>query len=138
MRFEGRTWKDGKYWLVEVPLLDVATQGRSRSEALSMIADAVESLVDQPGFSVEVHARRGTTFELGSQDAGPLVALMLRRQREARGVSLSEVAARLGQSSKNSYARYEQGRASPTIDKLFELLEAVAPDRDIVLGESRS
>ncbi len=32
MRFEGRVWKDkgGKYWLVEVPLLDVMTQGTSK------------------------------------------------------------------------------------------------------------
>jgi predicted transcriptional regulator len=131
-------WKDGKLWLVEVPLLDVATQGHTRSEALEMIADAVESLVDRPGFSVQAHARRGDTFELGATDAVRLVALMLRRQREARGVSLSEVAARLGQSSKNSYARYEQGRASPTVSKLLELLEAVAPDRELVLRESRS
>jgi Helix-turn-helix. len=38
----------------------------------------------------------------------------------------------LGQRSKNAYARYEQGRAMPTVEKLERLLEAVAPDRKIV------
>jgi len=28
MRFEGRVWKDGKHWLVEVPMLDIMSQGR--------------------------------------------------------------------------------------------------------------
>jgi len=61
---------------------------------------------------------------------------MLRRQREKRGVSLSEVAHRLGSRSKTAYARYEQGRAVPTVKKLFELLAAVAPGEDFVFHES--
>lgn len=46
MELEGRLWKSGKFWLVEVPALEVMTQGHSRKEALSMIADAIEGLVD--------------------------------------------------------------------------------------------
>jgi transcriptional regulator with XRE-family HTH domain len=51
-------------------------------------------------------------------------------------VSLSEVARRLGSRSKTAYARYEQGRSVPTVEKLFELLAAVAPGEDFVLQES--
>ena len=53
---------------------------------------------------------------------------LLRRQRERSGLSLAEAAARLGAKSRNAYARYEQGTSVPTLDKLTELLQAVAPD----------
>jgi transcriptional regulator with XRE-family HTH domain len=60
---------------------------------------------------------------------------MLRRQREKHGLSLAEVARRLGARSKTAYARYEQGRSVPSVEKLFELLAAVSPSRDFVLRE---
>ncbi|MHB1847073.1 MAG: helix-turn-helix domain-containing protein, partial [Deltaproteobacteria bacterium] len=52
--------------------------------------------------------------------------------REAHGLSLAEVSRRLGQRSRNAYARYEQGLSVPTIDKLEKLLSAVT-GRDFVL-----
>lgn len=137
MRLAGRLWKSGRLWLIEVPMLDVASQGRTRKEALAMIADAIETLVNRPGFRVEVHAGPGDRFEVGAAEAGTLVALLLRRQRQMRGLSLADVAARLRQSSKNAYARYEQGRTVPTLDKLTELLAAIDAERDLVLEESR-
>lgn len=39
---------------------------------------------------------------------------------------------RLGKRSKNAYARYEQGKAMPSVEKLDELLGAIAPDHRIV------
>jgi transcriptional regulator with XRE-family HTH domain len=48
------------------------------------------------------------------------------------------VARRLGARSHNTYARYEQGRATPTVVKLMQLLEAVSGERDFVLVESRA
>ncbi len=132
MRFEGRVWKDGKFWLVEVPMLDLMTQGRSRKEALAMIVDAIESLTDQKGFRAMVYGLAGESIEVGSSDTATLTALMLRRQREAHGLSLAEVSKRLGQSSRNAYARYEQGASVPTVDKLQKLLSIVT-GRDFVL-----
>ena len=44
----------------------------------------------------------------------------------------SEAAERLGQRSRNAYARYEQGRAMPSVEKLEQLLRAIAPDQRIV------
>lgn len=135
MRFEGRVWKDGRNWLAEVPMLDVMTQGGNRKEALAMIADAIESLVNKEGFKVGVYPTDGERIEVGSPDVVMLIALMLRRQREAHGLSLADVAERLGQSSRNAYARYEQGESVPTVDKLQELLAAVT-GRDFVLRPS--
>jgi predicted RNase H-like HicB family nuclease len=44
MKLEGKVWKSGKHWLVEVPSLDVMTQGYSKEEALMMIRDAILQL----------------------------------------------------------------------------------------------
>ena len=64
------------------------------------------------------------------------MSLLLRRQRERSGLSLAEAAARLGAKSRNAYARYERGTSVPTLDKLTELLQAVAPGQDFVLQQS--
>lgn len=136
MRFEGRIWKDGRFWLAEVPLLDVLTQGRTQKEAYEMIRDAIETLVNREGFSVQVIRGKGKAFEVSSQDIRSLVALMLKRQREANGLSLSDVSKKLRQNSKTAYARYEQGKSLPSVEKLMNLLSTVAPGKDIVFGLS--
>lgn len=137
MRFAGRAFKSGKYWAVEVPILDVFTQGRSLRDAHAMIADAIEALVNRPGFSVKVFAGRDGEFEIGASDEAALTALLLRRARIRSGLTLAEVAARLGEKSLNGYARYEQGRANPSIKKLSQLYAVVGRTGDFVLGESR-
>jgi DNA-binding XRE family transcriptional regulator len=136
MRLSGRIWKDGKFWLAEVPMLDAMTQGYSAREALRMIADLVETMADRKGLKIAVFPGPRGVSEIDSEDAATLVAVMLRRQREKHGVSLAEVARRLGARSKTAYARYEQGRSVPTVGKLFELLAAVAPGEDFVLQQS--
>ena len=132
MRFPGRIKKDGRFWLVEIPAFDAVTQGRSKREALAMAGDVLEALADAKGFRVTVYPTGPKTFEIGANRVGVLLALLLRRQRERSGLSLAEVADKLGQRSKNAYARYEQGKAMPTVEKLEELLKAIAPDQRIV------
>jgi hypothetical protein len=136
MRFAGRVYKDGKFWLAELPILDAMTQGRTRQEAFVMVADLLESLVDRPGFTVRVHQGGHDHFEVSAADIRPLISLLLRRQRERSGLSLAAVAARLGAKSRNAYARYERGTSLPSVEKLDELLRAVSPDRDFVLQPS--
>lgn len=137
MRFVGKVFKAGKYWVIEIPILDIATQGRTKKEAYEMIADAVESLVNKEGFMVRVFKSKGKVFEMGASDQGALTALLLKRMRQRAGLSLEEVAARLGSKSPNSYARYEQGRSVPSVEKFAELFSAVAPNREFVIMESR-
>jgi hypothetical protein len=62
MRFQGKLYKDGKFWLVEVPVFAAMTQGRTRKEALAMIADWFVTTIDRPGFSVAVHEGKQDTF----------------------------------------------------------------------------
>src|SRR5712664_1173429 len=135
MRFAGRIWKDGNFWLAEVPMLDAMTQGRSRRGALRMMADLIQTMADHRSLGVAVFPGAGESFEIGSDDVATLVAIMLRQQREKNNLTLSDVARRLGARSKTAYARYEQGSSVPTVQKLFELLAAVAPDEDFLLQE---
>jgi predicted RNase H-like HicB family nuclease len=135
MRFEGRIWKDkgSKYWLVEVSLLDVMTQGTSKNDAYSMISDAIEGLVNQKGFKVDVRPLDRESFTVGASQESVMIALMLKRQREAHSLTLVEVARRLGQKSPNAYARYEQGKSLPTLEKLNKLMKAIDPAFEPIL-----
>lgn len=135
MRFAGRVFKEGRYWAIEVPILGIVTQGRTKKEAFEMIADAIESLVNKSGFRIDVFTGKGDYIEIGSSDQGALIAFLLRRQRTKQGLSLSEVTRLLGAKSKNTYARYEQGKSVPTVSKLHQLLTAVSSS-DFVLIES--
>src|SRR5260370_37824155 len=124
MRFAGRIWKDGKFWCAEVPMLDAMTQARSRQSAFRRIAALIQTMANDNHRALDVAVLPGAdgVFEIGSDDVATLVAIMLRRQREKHNLTLSDVARRLGASSKTAYARYEQGRSVPTVAKLFELL----------------
>ena len=138
MRLAGRVFKVDKFWAIEVPILGVVTQGYTKKEAYEMIADAIESLVNKKGFKIEVFPGKGQYFELGSPDLSTLTAFLLRRQRMKQGLTLVEVAKRLGAKSHNTYARYEQGKSIPTIEKFSKLLLVLSPDNDFVLVESQS
>lgn len=133
MRFYGKLYKDGKFWLAEVPILDAMTQGRTKKEAFAMVCDLLETLADRPGFSVTVHPGRHGDFEVGSTDTRGLVSLLLKRQRQRSGLSLAEAAQRMGYVSPNAYARYERGSSVPNVEKLTELIQAIAPGQDFVL-----
>jgi hypothetical protein len=136
MRFPGKLTKSGRWYAAEVPLLGIHTQGKTKVNAYVMVKDAIESLVDSSGFQAFVYPGRGDYFEVGANNQADWIAFLLRRQRMVHGLSLADVAERLGAKSRNAYARYEQGKSVPAADKLMELLAALAPERDLVLDES--
>ena len=136
MRFSGKLFQDGEYWLAEIPILDVMTQGYSQEEAVEMVIDLVETMANVEGFRVDLFLAPNGAFEVGSTDPKPLISLLLQRKRELSGLSLAQAAERLGATSRNAYARYEQGRTVPSIEKLNELLRAISPDTDFVLSDS--
>lgn len=81
MRFQGTVGRDGRFWLAEIPLLDAVTQGRTRAEALQMIADWLETMVNRPDFRAEVRPRGRHDFEVSANDGAAMNALILRRRR---------------------------------------------------------
>jgi len=80
MRFEGCLTRDGRFWLAEIPLLDAMTQEKTRSEALRMIGDWLETMVGRDGFQARVFPTGKTTFEVSGCDAAAMTALLLRRR----------------------------------------------------------
>ncbi len=137
MRLAGRVFKSGKYWAIEVPILGIVTQGHSKKDAFDMIVDSIELLVNKKEFKVKVYPGEKSYFEIASEDVATLTAFLLRRQRMKHGLTLVEVSKRLSAKSHNTYARYEQGRSVPTIDKFSLLLSALSEDNDFVLTESQ-
>lgn len=133
--FAGKVYKShsSKYWLIEVPDLDVMTQGVSRNDALIMIKDAVEALTGEEGIEVTVDKGSGDTFYLGSADTKTLLALMLKRRRIKSRLTLKDVASKLGARSINSYAQYEHGKSEPSLTKIQEILNAIEPGKKTVL-----
>ena len=86
MKLEGRIWKSktSKSWLAEMPDLDLVTQGTSRTDAATMLADAIECLVNREDFRIAVKLGQRGSCSVGSNDDMRLASLLLRRQR-ARG-----------------------------------------------------
>ena len=100
MELEGRVWKDksSSWWLIEIPFLDVMTQGKTRKEALEMIKDAVwellkdsyENLIDDR-FRLTVTLYESGIIGLGASDEKLLFALGLKRQRLRSGATIRDV-----------------------------------------------
>jgi DNA-binding XRE family transcriptional regulator len=140
MKLEGRIWKSqsSRYWLAEVRELDLVTQGTSRRDAVAMLADAVESLAvealaGRAPFRVQIVLAKDGRCTIGSSDDTRLIALMLRRLRGREGLSVREVAERLGSKSPNAYSQYESGRVAPSLDTLTKLVAALNPKFQTVL-----
>lgn len=127
MKIEGKLIRSGRLWAVEIPLLKIYTQGRSRKDACCMAKDAIESIVDEQGFTVSVTPGPGDTFMVGSSNETLLMALALKQQRSSRHLSVRDVARNLGSNSPAAYSRYEQGKVRPSLDKFSQLLKAIDP-----------
>lgn len=140
MMLIGRIAKEeGPFWSVEVEAIGAFTQGTSRKDALVMLEDLVETMINRPGFKATVTeigpaGENAFTVFVDANEPARLAALVLKYQREVHGLSLADVAKLLGSSSRNAYASYEQGRTEPSLSKFRELLQAVAPEMMLSVG----
>ncbi len=140
MELEGKVWKSKKHWLIEVPSLDIMTQGKTKEEALFMIQDAILELIRsyfpkkmKKSFDVTVNAYKKGVIGIASNDGKLLLSLVLKRQREKSQTTVREAASRLGSPSPNAYAQYEKGRINISLDKFEELLQAANPHHHSLL-----
>lgn len=133
MVLKGRLYKDGKFWLIEVPDLEIATQGRSRKEAYFMIKDAIGLHVHKKGFKIKIKKINKETFLIGSNNTTELVSLMLKRQRQINGLTVRDMMNRLNFKSPNAYAQYEQGRSEPSLSQFQKFIQAIQPKANISL-----
>ena len=127
------------FWYAECDVVGAYTQGRSRKDALAMLADCIMAKVDRRGFRVTVteigrsHAG-GYAVIVESSKPSLLAAEVLKYQRERHRMSLADVAKKLSRSERKTYASYEQGHREPTVQKFCELLAIVAPELVVTLG----
>lgn len=139
MELLGKIWKDGKFWLVDVPVIDVSTQGRTRKEALMMIEDAILELLksyfpnDVKNFHLDVVEHAKTEIGIKASESNIMLSFSLIRQREMSKSTVRDVAKRLGSKSPNAYAQYERGKMRMTLDQYERLLGAVNPERPACL-----
>lgn len=130
LTFQGKVWKDSRYWLIEIPALDVMTEGYSRADALDMLKDAVESLIDRSGFEADVALLSDNVVVLRSRKPASeriLAGFFLKQQRAKHGLTLNDMAKRLHLKSRNAYAQFEQGRSFPSLCKIQEFISAMNP-----------
>ena len=97
MRFSGTIYKDGKFWIAEMPILDLMTQGRTKKEAYEMVADMLVSLINKDDFKVKAYKGKKDTFEVGSPEPKQMVSLLLQRKREISGLSIARIISSVGQ-----------------------------------------
>lgn len=128
MEISGTIFKDGKFWLVDIPLLDFMTQAKTKKTIPIMIKDAIELLVGDVSFSIDVDIEDNLCF-IRANDTKKLIAFMLKRLRQKNNLRLEDVAQVLQAKSINEYAQYEQAKHLPSIEKLQQLLSAVNPNR---------
>ncbi len=135
MELEGKVWKDEKFWVIEVPCLNVSTQGKTKKEAFLMIEDAVFELMKSyfgeisEDFKTSINKYKGDDFALTSNDNKLLLSFLLIRQREESGLSIRDAAQQLNSKNPNSYAQYEKGRMNFSIDQYEKLMRAANPER---------
>ena len=133
MELEGKIWKNKNHWLVEVSSLDIMTQGETREEALFMIKDAITEYLkyyfecDLNEFNLTINEYRKSVIGITANNNNILLSLSLRRQREKSGSTIREASERLGSKSPNSYAQYEKGKTSFSLDQYEKLLQAANP-----------
>ena len=86
MELEAKVYKDGKFWLVEIPGLDAMTQGRTRKEALAMAKDLILGMAatyfqDEAGadFNVTIADYKKDLIGISANDTKLLLALSTMR-----------------------------------------------------------
>ena len=135
IEFEGTIWKSkrSRYWVAYIEGLDLSTQGTSRRNALAMVKDAIESMAQCKGFRVTVSPGARGTFSVGANHSKLWIGFLFQQLRVKAGLTIEQVAHRMGSSSKTAYARYEQGKVMPSLKKFADILAILTPRHRTIL-----
>ncbi len=124
MQVLGKIWKDGKFWVIDCPTIDASTQGFTKKEALSMMVDLVQTMVNDPDCEIEISSV-GNVFSMSFKNVVPILSLMVKRLRKKSKRTLLETAKEMGIKNHNSVYQYETGKHAPGFEKLDQLLSAM-------------
>lgn len=126
MKLIGKYSKEGKFWISEIPFINMMDQGKTKIQSLRMIKSAIEDLINQPGFACRVEDLGNNEFVISSDDSKTLCCFILRRLREGQGLSIREVAEQLGSKSHTEYARHESGKTAMTFETFNHYVEVIS------------
>lgn len=132
MKLQGRYYKDGKFWISEIPLISLMDQGKSKTESLEMIKSAVEELMNESKLKCTLDDLGDGEFLLSSHDAKLLGCFVLKRMRESQGLSIREVSTKLRHKSHTEYARHESGKTAMTLETFNRYVE-VLTEKELVI-----
>lgn len=102
MKLLGNYFKDGKFWIAETPFVNFMDQDRSKSECLAQISSAIEELINVSEFDCSIQDLGNGEFVLSSENTKLLSCFILKRLREAEGISIREMSKRLGIKSRQT------------------------------------
>lgn len=125
MQILGNIWKDGKFWVIECPTLDVSTQAETKQGALRMMFDLVQTMVNDRKYSVSIKTAGKGRFSMTFKNPTPIIAVIIARSRSSSKATLAEIAKAIGSKSPNSVYQYETGKHDPGMEKLNQLLNAM-------------
>ena len=76
------------------------------------------------------------TLGLVAKDMRPLLSFALFRQRQDTEITIKEAANNLGSNYPNAYAKYEKGSINISLNQYSKLMQAVNPQKSLVLSFS--
>lgn len=126
MKLVGTVEKDGKFWFINVPALNLGTQSEKKSEALEYIVDAISML--EPGLECDAQWISGNSFQLTTKDTGRLRGMVLKRARVSRGFTQQKLATLMEQKNHSTIAAYESGARSLSTESLLKYLDKLNYD----------
>ena len=83
VQFEVTVRRDGRFWYIDIPALDGATQARNLGEVDEMAKDYISSVTGAPVAGIEI----AVTIELSADVRAHLAAASALREEEARARS---------------------------------------------------
>jgi predicted RNase H-like HicB family nuclease len=81
LKFDANFWKDGKWWIIDAPALEVTTQGRTKKDALLMLKDAILALLNDRSYKLEVVEEGKGKAAIVVKNPVKLLSLALERKR---------------------------------------------------------
>lgn len=132
MKLTGKYYKSSNFWLAEVPFIQLMDQGKTKKEVLTMLKLGVEELVGVEGFTCETNDLGEGEFTLSSNNVKLMAAFILRRLREAQGLTIREAATLMNMKSHTEYARHESGKVAMTLETFNRYVEKIA-NRDFLI-----
>lgn len=138
MVIQGKFHQMGKSITAEIPLLysmiSSNTKFESPNDCRKQLLETILETANGHHVGMEILSQNDTSFQLKVTDVDRFLPLILKRTRKAKKLSMGDVTKRLGYSSRNSYAQYEYGKTRMSFTKYLEIMQALDPERPMVMG----